>query len=152
MSFGTFRDVSGRFGNFDKNSTGQCSTRNKVKTRAHGYILTKLPDPQPEWPSDARPGSANPGSVFEPRAPIQGASCASRIVCLSRFKPRPGWRTKGLIWALLFVVVARLISGHLTMEQPSQITICDGYSFTTVTNEGSMESPQRVPSICMVGR
>ena len=34
--------------------------------RAFGYILTKSPDPQPEWPSGAPPGTANPGSVFDP--------------------------------------------------------------------------------------
>ena len=70
--------------------------------RVRGYILTKLPHSQPEWPSGAPHWSANPGSVSEPWASIQGSSCASRIVCLSRFKPLPGWRTKGLIWALLF--------------------------------------------------
>ena len=63
------------------------------------------------------------------------------MVCLMRFKPRARWCTNDLFWALLFVVVARLILSHLTMEQPLQITICDNYSFAMVANEGLMESP-----------
>ena len=74
--------------------------------RPHGYILTKLPDPQLNWPSDKPPGTANLGSVFEPQAPIQDVLCASWMVCLPRFKPHAGWRTRGLFWALLFVIVA----------------------------------------------
>ena len=121
-------------------------------SRARGYILTKLPDTQLECPSGASPGTANSGSVFEPHVSIQGASCASRIVYLSRFKPHPGWRTKGLIRAFLFVAVARLISSHLTMEQPSQIIICDVYFFATVASEGSMKSLRHVPSSPTYGR
>ena len=119
---------------------------------APGYILTKSPNLQPAWPSDAPPGTTNPGSVFGPRAPIKRASRASWMVCLLSVKPRAGWRTNGLFWDLLFVVVARLILSHLSMEQPSQTIICDGYYFAVVTNEGSMENSQPVPTICTAGR
>ena len=89
--------------------------------------------------------------MFKPRSPTQGESCASWMVCLSRFKPCAGLRTGGLFWALLFVVVARQISSHLSMEQLSQIIVCEGYSFAMVENEGLMESPQSTSSIHIVG-
>ena len=54
--------------------------------RVHGYILTKSPDPQPEWPSGVPPGTANPGSVFELWVPIQGASLGDApMVCFGLF-------------------------------------------------------------------
>ena len=40
-----------------------------------------------------------------------------------------------------FVVVAYLISSHVTMEQPLQIMIFNGNSFAMVAREGSTESP-----------
>ena len=55
-------------------------------------------------------------------------------------------------FGLFFVVVARLTSSHLTMEQPSQIVVCDDYFYVKLANEGSMESPQPHLSIHMVSR
>ena len=76
------------------------------------------------------------------------------MVCLSSFKPRIGWRTNGLFWALLFVVVDHLISSYLKIWKLSQNIICDGYYFAMVmlANEGSMENPRPVPSIRMASR
>ena len=66
--------------------------------------------------------------------------------------PSLGGAQRAWFGLFYFVVVARLISSHLTIEQPLQIIICDGYSFEAVANEDSMESPRPVLSICMVGR
>ena len=78
-------------------------------------------------------------------------------MCLLDFVPvkvqAPPWVAhQGLDFGPFFVVVTRLISRHLTMEQPSQIIICGGFSFATVKNESLMEIPRLVPSIRMVGR
>ena len=48
----------------------------RIVERALARKLTKSPVLQQHWHSGEPPGIANPGPVFEPRAPIEGASCA----------------------------------------------------------------------------
>ena len=50
------------------------------KKRALARILIKLREPQQHWHTGTLPGVVNPGPAFEPRTPIQGASCASWMV------------------------------------------------------------------------
>ena len=60
----------------------------------------------------------NLGHVFEPWTITQGATCASWMVCLSRFKPRTEWCTKGLFLPLLLAVLERQNTRHQPWEYP----------------------------------
>ena len=90
--------------------------RSRTKKRALATKLTKLRDLQQHWRSGALPGVAKPGLVFKPRAPIQGASCVSWMVCLSGFKPRAGWCTNGFFLPLLLALLERHIAHHQPWE------------------------------------
>ena len=97
-------------------STGPYLDRSQAKKCTLATILTKSCGLQQHWCSGAPPGVTNPRNVFKPRGPKQGASCASWMVCLSRFKPCAGWCNSSLILPLLLAVLAREISSHQPWE------------------------------------
>ena len=75
--------------------------QSRIEKHVLAEILTESRNLQQYyWRSGAFPGVANSESVFEPLAPIQGASCASWMMCLSGFKPRAEWCTNGFFLPL----------------------------------------------------
>ena len=94
----------------------------------------------------------------QPRAYVQTLGTNPRgVMCLFDGGPvevqAPCWVAHQLlVLGSSFVVVACLISSHLTMKQLLQIIVCDDNSLAIVSNEGSIESPRPPPSICMVDR